>query len=71
MYASERTDTESIEQLRERMEVLMPQAIVETGLRFFKGQLSTLPQVIEHAKQYFIMHPRLYAIAASKYARFQ
>ena len=61
------TDT-SFERLQERHESLMGEMMVETCLKFLRGEIQPQPQRAEEGKQYFRMHPRLREIAEKKLA---
>jgi len=69
MHVAPREHTHDIRQLRERMEEMSPKAIVSAVLRLLSGQLQPLPQAVQDGRQYFVMHPRLRAIAIKKYRR--
>ncbi len=59
----ERRQGETIKQLRDRMEPITSQQMVETCCAFLKGELERKPQKRGDGKQYFIMHPRLLEVA--------
>lgn len=71
MHRTPHAHTEDILQLRERMEVLSPQASVSATLRFLQGELQARSQVLADGKQYFIIHPCLYDLALKRYQRFR
>lgn len=69
MHRAPREGTHDFVQLRERMEALMPHASVGAALRVLRGELEPTPQVLEHGRQYFVMHPRLQQLAQERYRR--
>jgi methionyl-tRNA formyltransferase len=58
--------TETLAELRDRMEPIMCQIIVETCIDFLQGKVERNPQSRQMGKQYFKMHPRLIEIAAKQ-----
>jgi len=71
MHYAPRSHTHDILQLRERMEVLSPQACVSATIRFLSGVIPRTPQSIPDGKQFFIIHPRMYDIALNRYKLFR
>ncbi len=71
MYPAPRGETQDIVQLRECIEVLMPQAMVSTVARYLEGTFQPVPQRIRDGCQFFHMHPRLYSIAAERYRQWR
>ena len=63
----EATDT-SAAHLQERHESLMCETMVETCLRFLRGEIHPRPQRADDGRQYFRMHARLQEIAEKKLA---
>lgn len=57
---------ETIHELRERIEPIMCQTIVDTCIDFLYGKVEREPQNILAGKQYFKMHPYLLKIASQK-----
>ena len=55
--------------IRNRIEALMPEALVDAVAGFLDGTLERLPQKVEDGLQYFVMHPSLYARADERLAR--
>ena len=61
---------ETISALRDRMEPIMCQTLVDTCIDFLNGKVVRQPQNILAGKQYFKMHPFLLNIAAGKLEAF-
>lgn len=62
---------ETIPDLRDRIEPIMCQTLVDSCMDFLNGKLKRISQNILDGKQYFKMHPRLLDIAADKLTKFQ
>jgi methionyl-tRNA formyltransferase len=63
--------SETIKDLRNRMEPIMCRALVDTCDNFLKGELGRQPQAIKAGKQYYKMHPRLQELCSSRLIAFQ
>jgi methionyl-tRNA formyltransferase len=57
---------ETISELRDRIEPVMCQTLVDTCIRFLDGKIERQPQNIRTGKQYFKMHPCLLDFATNK-----
>lgn len=57
---------EKISELRDRIEPIMCQVLVDTCIDFLEEKIERQPQKIQAGKQYFKMHPFLLEIAAKK-----
>jgi methionyl-tRNA formyltransferase len=57
---------ESIQRLRNRIEAQMSQQLVSACLDYLNGSLNRTPQMPDDGRQYFIMHPRLIALAEKR-----
>ena len=57
---------ETISVLRDRIEPIMCQTLVDTCVDFLNGSVARRPQDIQAGKQYFKMHPILIKIASKK-----
>lgn len=60
---------ETTQELRERFEPIMCLEMVNTCVRFLRGEIKRKPQASKEGKQYFILHDRLMEIARSRLAR--
>lgn len=63
--------SETIHDLRNRMEPSMCQALVDTCDNFLKGELVRQPQAVTAGKQYFKMHPRLQELSSARLSAYQ
>jgi folate-dependent phosphoribosylglycinamide formyltransferase PurN len=68
-YRAAREHTESIFDLRERLEALSPVACVSATVGLLKGEIRPCPQNPSDGKQYFIMHHRLRRLARLRYGQ--
>ena len=57
---------DSIRRIYDRFEPIMVRDMVQTCLEALQGRAVRRPQKIEEGRQYFVMHPRLMAIAERK-----
>jgi len=62
---------ENITELRDRIEPIMCQTLVDTCIEFLNGKIERQPQNILAGKQFFKMHPYLLNIAAKKFIEIQ
>jgi methionyl-tRNA formyltransferase len=63
--------SETIHDLRNRMEPIMCQALVDTCDHFLEGELVRRPQEIKAGKQYFKMHPQLQELCSTRLVSYQ
>jgi hypothetical protein len=63
--------SETIADLRGRIEPIMCQTLVDTCIDFINGKIERQPQSMDAGKQYFKIHPRLIQLAANNLTAFQ
>ena len=56
----------SIGDLRNHLEAAMPRLIVDSCVELLEGRIEPRPQDVADGRQYFVMHPRLRAVAARR-----
>ena len=63
--------SENISELRDRIEPIMCQTLVDSCINFLNGKIKRQPQEILSGKQYFKMHPFLLNVVAEKLEAYQ
>jgi len=60
---------DTFEAIRTRIEPIMVEMMLETIRGFRDDRLTTVPQRLDEGRQYFVLHPRMYARAETRLGR--